>query len=90
MKARRPEDPRQFVLTEELHLFNFEPKNRHCAPRVERRVLPSDENMFQAQSLWRSSAGKFILTERAQAQIEVSIRKHDTVDQCWFNVGPAS
>ena len=89
MKARRPEDPRQFVLTEELHLFNFEPKNRHCAPRVERRVLPSDENMFQAQSLWRSSAGKFILTERAQAQIEVFAHAYHIKNQNSTSINPA-
>ncbi len=68
MKGRRSEDPRNYVLLEEI-VSGFDPpgpgKGRRGSKSTERRVLADDENVHQVQSQWRSSApARFILCER--------------------------
>ena len=73
MRARRPEDPRHFVLLEELHILtSVESRQRHIPPKVERRILSDDESVYTAQYGWKNNAGKFILMERQKAALQVS------------------
>ena len=68
MKGRRSEDPRHYVLLEEIMLSHYESsmtsKGRHGSKSTERRVLADDDNVYQTQAQWRGSAGRFILCER--------------------------
>ena len=68
MKARRSEDPRHYVLLEEIMLSHYESsmtsKGHRGSKSTERRVLADDDNVYQTQTQWRGSAGRFILCER--------------------------
>ena len=68
MKGRRSEDPRHYVLLEEIMLSHYESsmtsKGRRGSKSTERRVLADDDNVYQTQTQWRGSAGRFILCER--------------------------
>ena len=74
MRARRPEDPRHFVLVEEIYVrANQQEMKRghHLPPKVERRMLSDDEAVYQAQYQWKDNAGKFILMEHSKAALQV-------------------
>lgn len=81
VKARRAEDPRQFVLLEELE--STQPLSsqsgtgrRRGSDKQERRILTDEENVFQAQSEWKTN-GKFMLIDKESMEVELdaSVRK---------------
>jgi hypothetical protein len=69
LKARRPEDPRNYTLMEEVTalLYTDSPggtsKRRNSTENIEKRQLGDDENVYQAQCEWKST-GKFVLMEK--------------------------
>ena len=72
MKARRTEDPRNYVLVEEMtshksHNSSTALNKRNSSGRCELRILAADENVYQAQSAWKSNNGKFLLMDRHKA-----------------------
>lgn len=76
MKAHRAdtEDLRRFVLMEELEVSGAE---THGAKRlggenVEKRILLDDENVYLAQSEWKTN-GRFIIVNRNEEDNLVSI-----------------
>ncbi|XP_064631376.1 uncharacterized protein LOC135489776 isoform X2 [Lineus longissimus] len=75
LKARRPEDPRNYTLVEEVTalLFADSPggtsKRRDSVENIEKRQLGDDENVYQAQCEWKST-GKFVLMEKGSVIIE--------------------
>lgn len=71
MKARRKDNPRNFVLVEELCISGGHEKT-HRPKKVEKRILSDDDNVYTIQHGWQSSAAKLILTERIKAT-EVNI-----------------
>lgn len=76
MKARRPEDPRNYVLVEQFGLSaNYDPHTRHQTTKVEKRVLADDENVYQLQHSWKNNAGRFVLVDRSKAYSEGKKRK---------------
>lgn len=75
-KAHRAgEDPRNFVLVEELDVQGQgEPPSggvtrRHGSDKVEMRVLADDENVHEAQSEWKTT-GRFVLVPRDNILVE--------------------
>lgn len=93
MKSRRPDepqDPRHYVLLEELYLtVNFDPKRKHNANKLEKRILADDENVYEAQKSWRSNAGKLLLLSRHRAAAVISSQVNPPVimmstDALWF------
>ncbi|XP_063888080.1 1-phosphatidylinositol 4,5-bisphosphate phosphodiesterase epsilon-1-like isoform X4 [Scylla paramamosain] len=67
VKARRMEDPTRFVLVEELEYGQLtemagSSAKKRC-PRVERRVLPDNQNIYKVQAGWQT-LGKLVLRER--------------------------
>ena len=78
MKARRAntQDPRDFVLVEELDSQNIPdsqsaPSKHKAGERTKMRILADDENVYQAQTEWKMSY-RFVLASRDQAAIELS------------------
>ncbi|XP_062591377.1 uncharacterized protein LOC134252848 isoform X1 [Saccostrea cucullata] len=73
MKAHRSdlEDLRNFVLVEELEVSGADSQlgRRHSSESVERRILMDDENVYLAQSEWKTN-GKFVIMDRHQAEME--------------------
>ena len=71
MKARRLEDPRNYILVEEItYISSHDPpgyKPRQGVAKCEKRSLADDECVYQAQLNWKHKSGKFMLTERAHA-----------------------
>ncbi len=72
MKARRPENPQNYVLLEEIILSSYESsmavnRGRRGSKTMERRILGDDENVYNTQSQWRGNAGRFVLCERDKA-----------------------
>ncbi|KAK4312307.1 hypothetical protein Pmani_016237, partial [Petrolisthes manimaculis] len=67
VKARRMEDPTRFVLVEELEYGQLTEPSGGAAkrryPRVERRVVPDNENIYKVQAAWKT-LGKLVLKER--------------------------
>ena len=68
IRARRPEDPRNYVLVEELCVSSIDPAKTRASRRVsgrsERRVLADSENVYEAQMQWKSDMGMLTLMER--------------------------
>lgn len=73
MKAHRSdlEDLRNFVLVEELEVSGADSQlgRRHSSESIERRILSDDENVYLAQSEWKTN-GKFVIMDRHQAETE--------------------
>lgn len=73
MKAHRSDldDLRNFVLVEELEVSGADSQlgRRHSSESVERRILSDDENVYLAQSEWKTN-GKFVIMDRHQAETE--------------------
>jgi hypothetical protein len=73
MKAHRSDldDLRNFVLVEELEVSNVDSQlgRRHSSESVDRRILTDDENVYLAQSEWKTN-GKFVIMDRHQAEME--------------------
>lgn len=73
MKAHRSDldDLRNFVLVEELEVSGADSQlgRRHSSESVERRILTDDENVYLAQSEWKTN-GKFVIMDRHQAETE--------------------
>lgn len=67
LKARRLEDPMNFVLVEELEWGG-------TSHNIQQRALADYENVYSAQSSWQT-IGRFILQERASAT-PTSLRKN--------------
>ncbi|KAK9884811.1 hypothetical protein WA026_009037 [Henosepilachna vigintioctopunctata] len=67
VKARRLEDPMNFVIVEELEWGG-------ASPNIQQRALSDLENVYSAQSHWQT-LGRFILQERANAT-PTSLRKN--------------
>lgn len=69
LKARRLEDPREFVIVEELEYFSDTNSDVVSGSKVKnkiggwRRVLDDDENVYLAQAEWKTK-GKFELKHR--------------------------
>ena len=59
--------------------MNFDPKHRHNASKVDKRILADNENVYNAQRAWRNNAGKFLLQTRHKANQaianQVGVRK---------------
>ncbi|KAK4881726.1 hypothetical protein RN001_005045, partial [Aquatica leii] len=66
VKARRLEDPTNFVIVEELEWGGV-------SHNLQQRALADDENVYSAQSHWQT-IGRFIMQERAHAT-PTSLRK---------------
>ncbi|KAF5302460.1 hypothetical protein FQR65_LT08550 [Abscondita terminalis] len=66
VKARRLEDPTNFVIVEELEWGGI-------SHNLQQRALADDENVYSAQSHWQT-IGRFIMQERAHAT-PTSLRK---------------
>ena len=81
-KAHRSgEDPRNFVLVEELDLQGREGDHtpvgssvmrRHGSDKVEMRVLLDEENVHDAQCEWKTT-GRFVLMPRDNVMIEEEV-----------------
>ena len=75
MKAHKSdtEDLRNFVLVEELEFSSLESQSTHgrrqSSENIERRILADDENVYLAQSEWKTN-GKFVIMDRQQAELE--------------------
>ncbi|XP_074028891.1 1-phosphatidylinositol 4,5-bisphosphate phosphodiesterase epsilon-1 isoform X2 [Leptinotarsa decemlineata] len=67
VKARRLEDPMNFVIVEELEWGGL-------SHNIQQRALADDENVYSAQSHWQT-IGRFIMQERANAT-PTSLRKN--------------
>lgn len=67
VKARRLEDPMNFVIVEELEWGG-------TSHNIQQRALADYENVYQAQSHWQT-IGRFIMQERANAT-PTSLRKN--------------
>lgn len=68
MKARRKDDPSNFVLVEEVPNSDSDKSHR---TKVERRTLSDDDNVY---TTLQHRAAKFILTERSKAaQVTVGL-----------------
>lgn len=70
LKARRMENPNNFVLIEELE---FGSSGNSSSNNTQQRPLANDENIFKTQAGWQT-IGRFILQERAQ--VTPSMRRH--------------
>ncbi|XP_037922568.1 1-phosphatidylinositol 4,5-bisphosphate phosphodiesterase epsilon-1-like [Hermetia illucens] len=70
IKARRMEDPSNFVLVEELE---FGSSSNSTAINTQQRSLADDENVYQTQANWKT-IGRFILQDRAS--VTPSMRRH--------------
>ncbi|XP_014666625.1 PREDICTED: 1-phosphatidylinositol 4,5-bisphosphate phosphodiesterase epsilon-1-like [Priapulus caudatus] len=68
-KARRPGTPGDFTLMEEQAVD--QPPGVTSVEKVTQRIMCDAENVFHAQSEWRSS-GKFILMEKDQERLYLS------------------
>ena len=87
LKARRQDNPSNFVLLEEsvtatvstdspsgaaaLTRPAFLGGTRHTT-RTRRRALADDDNVYGVQSAWRSEAGKLMLMERSQVPANIA------------------
>ena len=65
MRARRREDPANYVLVEELCVTSVDTpgKTRRTSTKTERRVLADEEQVYPVQHQW-NLPGKFVLMER--------------------------
>ena len=65
MRARRREDPANYVLVEELCVTSVDTpgKTRRTSTKTERRVLGDEEQVYPVQRQW-NLPGKFVLMER--------------------------
>lgn len=87
MKAHRSDldDLRNFVLVEELEVSGADSQlgRRHSSESVERRILSDDENVYLAQSEWKTN-GKFVIMDRHQAETEENpVRGSELVLWIW-------
>ena len=73
IKARRPEDPRNYVLVEEhgggsgLEVIRSNKFARTLSTR-HRRILADEENVYETQMQWKTDPGMLILSEKARIQ----------------------
>uniref|UniRef100_T1IQR7 Phosphoinositide phospholipase C n=1 Tax=Strigamia maritima TaxID=126957 RepID=T1IQR7_STRMM len=68
VKARRLEEPKKFVLIEELdisHTNEGSSSGKRRSHHAEIRILSDDERVYDAQTAWKTT-GRFTLKERAQ------------------------
>lgn len=70
LKARRMENPNNFVLIEELE---YGSSSSSTSNNTQQRPLTNDENIFSTQAGWKT-IGRFILQEKSQ--ITPSMRRH--------------
>ena len=87
-KAHRSgEDPRNFVLVEELDLQGREGDSttvgstvirRHGSDKVEMRMLADEENVHEAQCEWKST-GRFVLMPRENVVTEEEVSQSGVV-----------
>lgn len=70
LKARRMENPNNFVLIEELEYGSTGSGNNS---NTQQRPLTTDENIFSTQANWKT-IGRFILQEKSQ--VTPSMRRH--------------
>ena len=90
MKTRRLNDPRSYVLLEEVNHggsssgsrsnpdSSGSTKSRGSSSRVETRLLGDDDNVYAVQRAWQANAGKFTLAERSKA-MEVLFKMINTL-----------
>lgn len=76
VKARRMEDPNQFMLVEELEFGGgTSATGAGCggqqATTTQQRPVPDDENVFRTQSNWKT-IGRFVLVEKTVATPSMS------------------
>lgn len=69
LKARRMENPNNFVLIEELEYGS----SGSACNNTQQRALANDENIFKTQAGWKT-IGRFILQERSQ--VTPSMKRH--------------
>lgn len=72
LKARRMENPNNFVLIEELE-FGGNASGSGSGSSTQQRPLTNDENVFSTQANWKT-IGRFILQDRSQ--VTPSMRRH--------------
>lgn len=70
VKARRMEDPNNFVLVEELE-FGAGAPNSACT--IQQRHVPESENIYRTQANWKT-IGRFVLQEKSL--VTPSMRRH--------------
>ena len=74
LKARRFDNPNNFVLVEELQPNNSNQNNQH-----HQRILQQDENVYKTQANWKA-LGRFIIQERSQSTPFI-LRKVKSIDK---------
>lgn len=75
LKARRFDNPNNFVLMEEVQTNN---SNNANTP-IHQRILQHDESVYKAQANWKA-LGRFIIQERTQSTPSI-LRKVKSVDK---------
>ena len=79
MKARRVDDPRNYVLLEEVTMGTSQESPSNKAKhgnngKAVTRILADDDNVYTVQHAWQANAGKFLLTERHKAFEVIIVR----------------
>lgn len=75
LKARRIDNPNNFVLVEEI-----QPNNLNLNSQTHQRILQNDENVYKTQANWKT-LGRFIIQERTQTTPSI-LRKGKSMDKC--------